>query len=238
MRQAILLLRYRTIEPKSKTTKYVSYARISKAVSQPYNIVQHLCRQALKKKRRKANKNDRKLEQQQIDFLLSKDTLNLWAGKILAERCMLFHRKFPHKRIAVTSLRRLYLTNGVKRKIVRQEKLRPSHIRDNLEESKCKKLAEINAAVAEGRKILWLDELNFTKRTLQSREWSAKNSNLAIDQEQVYQGYKSVIVTVSRESGLEHYDIYDSAITQEEFADHLQILRKKNGKVPLALFMD
>ena len=96
---------------------------------------------------------------------------------------MLFHRKFPHKRIAVTSLRRLYLTHGIKRKIVRQEKLRPSHIRDNLEESKRKKLAEINAAIAEGRKMLWLDELNFTKRTLQSKEWSSKNTNLSVDQE-------------------------------------------------------
>ena len=73
---------------------------------------------------------------------------------------------------------------------------------------------------------------------MQSREWSAKNSNLAIDQEQVYQGYRSVIVTVSRESGLEHFSIYDQAITTEEFKDHLKRLRKKNGKVPLALFMD
>ena len=177
------MLRFRTTEPKARTAKYTSYARISKAVSQPYNVVQHLCRQALKKKRRKANKNDRKLEQPQLDFLLSKDTLNLWAGRTLAERCMLFHRKFPHKRIAVTSLRRLYLTHGIKRKIVRQEKLRPSHIRDNLEESKRKKLAEINAAIAEGRKMLWLDELNFTKRTLQSKEWSSKNTNLSVDQE-------------------------------------------------------
>ena len=138
----------------------------------------------------------------------------------------------------MTSLRRLYLAHGIKRKIVRQEKLRPSHIRDNLTESKRKKLDEINAAVAAGRKILWLDELNFTKRTLQSKEWSPKHSNLSVDQEQVYQGYKSVIVTVSRESGLEHYDVYDQAITQDEFADHLKTLRKKNGRVPLALFMD
>ena len=47
-----------------------------------------------------------------------------------------------------------------------------------------------------------------------------------------------MIVTISRESGLEHYDIYDEAITQVEFADHLKTLRKKNGNVKLALFMD
>ena len=36
---AILLLRFRTTEPKTKTAKFMSYAHISKAVSQPYNVV-------------------------------------------------------------------------------------------------------------------------------------------------------------------------------------------------------
>ena len=133
VRRAVLLLRYRTTEPRAGAAKYMSYARMSSVVGQPYNTVQHLCREALKTKRRKSVSSDRKLEQPQIDFILSRDTLNLWAGRTLKERCMLFHRKFPHKRIAVTSLRRLYLQSGVRRKLVRQEKLRPSHVLENLE---------------------------------------------------------------------------------------------------------
>ena len=39
VRQAVLLLRFRTTEPKTRTTKHLSYARISKAVSQPYNVI-------------------------------------------------------------------------------------------------------------------------------------------------------------------------------------------------------
>ena len=39
VRQAVLLLRFRTTEPKAKTAKYMSYARISKAVGQPYNVI-------------------------------------------------------------------------------------------------------------------------------------------------------------------------------------------------------
>ena len=61
----------------------------------------------------------RQLEQKHIEFLISTETLNLWAGKTLAERVLLFHRKFANKNIAVTSLRRLYLKNRVKRKVVR-----------------------------------------------------------------------------------------------------------------------
>ena len=61
----------------------------------------------------------KKLEQEHIDFLTNKDTLQLWAGKTLKQRTVLFHRMFPNKRIAMNSLRRLYLKHGIKRKKVR-----------------------------------------------------------------------------------------------------------------------
>lgn len=43
----------------------------------------------------------------------------------MKNRCKLFHRKFPNKRIAVTSLRRLYLKNKIRRKKVKQMKYMP-----------------------------------------------------------------------------------------------------------------
>ena len=62
---------------------------------------------------------NRKLEQEHVDFLLSEDTLKKWAGFTMKERVILFHRRFMNKKIAITSLRRLYLNNKVKRKKVR-----------------------------------------------------------------------------------------------------------------------
>ena len=47
-----------------------------------------------------------------------------------------------------------------------------------------------------------------------------------------------MIVTVSSESGIERYDIYDQAITAAEFIKHLEKLRKINGDTSLAIFMD
>ena len=37
----------------------------------------------------------------------------------MKERAKLFHRKFPNKTIAVTTLRKFYLSNKIKRKKVR-----------------------------------------------------------------------------------------------------------------------
>ena len=44
---------------------------------------------------------------------------------IMKDRCKYFHRKFPNKRIAVTSLRRLYQKYKIRRKKVKQMKFMP-----------------------------------------------------------------------------------------------------------------
>ena len=44
------------------------------------------------------------------------------AGFPLKQRAVMFHRMFTDKRIAVTSLRKLYLKNKITQKKVRQEK--------------------------------------------------------------------------------------------------------------------
>ena len=59
-----------------------------------------------------------------------------------------------------------------------------------------------------------------------------------MDQRSIYTGYKSVIVTVSADGGLERFDIHDQAITATEFILHLEKLRKSNGDTGLAIFMD
>ena len=113
-------MRFRTEFPKPKCPVYATYATISRTLDLEYNTVQHLCRYAFKFfKNRKKIDPSRKLDQVHIDFLTSPETLKIWAGFPLKERSKLFHRKFPNKRIAVTSLRRLYSTHRIKRKVVR-----------------------------------------------------------------------------------------------------------------------
>ena len=72
--------------------------------------MQHICRQSLKHKGPiKPEKRVRQLDQEHVAFLTDARNLEAWSGKTLKERTVLFHRRFPDKRIAVTSLRRLYL---------------------------------------------------------------------------------------------------------------------------------
>ncbi len=201
--------------------------------------MQHICRQALKPSRIcTPDKQVRQLDEEHIDFLTNLRTLEEWAGRTMKERTVLFHRRFPDKRIAVTSLRRLYLRHGIRRKKVRLEKAMTLRVRQNFVQNCQALLASMEQAAREGRILVFLDEILFTKRALKLREWSARNSNLSVDQEEVYVGYRSVIATMTAERGMGLCLIYMTAVDADDFVAFLRKLRAKLGRRPIALFMD
>ena len=100
------------------------------------------------------------------------------------------------------------------------------------------KLRELDAATNDNRKIVYLDELNFTKKSIALREWSTRNSNLCVAQNDIYVGYRSVIASMTEERGFCFLRVKAEAINGDDFADYLKGLRRKHPKRRLALFMD
>lgn len=84
--------------------------------------MEHICRYAESNAglRKKRISKLRVLDHEHIAFLTDQNTLKEWAGKTGRERCVLFHRRFPNKRLALTTLRRIYAKHKIKRKKVRQ----------------------------------------------------------------------------------------------------------------------
>ena len=156
----------------------------------------------------------------------------------MKNRCKLFHRKFPNKRIAVTSLRRLYLKNKIRRKKVKQMKYMPEAQMKTFQERCVTVYAQLRQVQYQQRSILYLDEICFTKLSFQGKDWSGKNTNLAVDQRDIYTGYHVVIAAISEEKGVDQIMIYSAAIKANDFIEYLQRLRKRHGKTPLALFCD
>ena len=93
-------------------------------------------------------------------------------------------------------------------------------------------------AEREDRILVFADETLFTKRAIKQREWSAKNTNLAADQEDIYVGYRSALASMTAEKGICLVHIYEHPVKEPEFCAHLSKLRTKAGKRPIALFMD
>ena len=115
----------------------------------------------------------------------------------------------------MTTLRKLYLRNGIKRKKVRQEKYKPEHVLTTFNYRRRECITALDRAAAENRKLIFLDEICFTKRSFQSRDWSIKGDCQHVDQNNIFTGYRSVIASVSRERGLEYIRIYRTAIKAE-----------------------
>ena len=223
LRTAVLLIRYRSTTPSSKSTKYVSYKRIASVLNLTENEVQHICRKALMPTRKlSVDMKVRMLDQEHYEFLLNPRILERWAGLTMKQRTIMFHRQFTDKRIAVTSLRRLYLKNGVRSKKVRQEKVMPEQTRQNFVQKSRSLVEDIEQAKREGRLIVYIDEILFSKRSIKLREWAKKNSNLTVNQEDVYVGFRSVIASMTEEHGIGLIKIHEQACTGEDFRDYLK----------------
>lgn len=97
---------------------------------------------------------------------------------------------------------------------------------------------ELRRAKEQGLRLVWLDEINFTKRSVNLQEYSGRNTNLTIDQRDIFVGYRSVIASMSYDSGVGLVEIHGEAIDAEDFLVYLKKLRARNGKQAIALFMD
>ena len=120
-KDAVLLLRFHTTKPKRNPVRFATYQFISEFTRLPYSQVEHICRyaEATAGLRKKRKSKLRVYDEEHIAFLTDQKTLELWAGKTGKERCVLFHRRFPNKRLALTTLRRIYAKHMIKRKKVR-----------------------------------------------------------------------------------------------------------------------
>ena len=86
--------------------------------------------------------------------------------------------------------------------------------------------------------IVYLDEVAFTKRTITTRCWSGRNTQLKVDQNNLYSEYRSVIATVSSEVGTVLIDIKDFVNNNELMLLFVQKLSRKMNRRPFVLYMD
>ena len=64
-----------------------------------------------------------KFTKEQVEFLTLDLTLKRWAGKSMAERTMLFKRRYPYAHITMYKLRKLYREQRIKKKSIRISKI-------------------------------------------------------------------------------------------------------------------
>jgi len=120
IKEAVLLLRFHKKKPVSTDAKFMTLAKIATMLEISYHQVRYICRRYDLQKKRKPKSRDsaRVIEAEQAAYLQDAATLRAWAGRSLAERAVLYHRRFPHKLISAMELCRFYKRNKITRKAV------------------------------------------------------------------------------------------------------------------------
>ena len=85
---------------------------------------------------------------------------------------------------------------------------------------------------------MYLDETCFTRRTVASSEWSLPKQNVRVDAAHLNEPTLAVLAAVSREEGLEHYQVYERSVNIPKYKGWLDQLRQKTGDDKICLFQD
>ena len=92
--------------------------------------------------------------------------------------------------------------------------------------------------LASGREILFQDETWFTTKTLLRSTYAPQRENLTFDDKLLQQPKLQVCAVVSARKGLEHWELYETALNQELFLGFLRNLKSKTKRRKVALYMD
>ena len=96
----------------------------------------------------------------------------------------------------------------------------------------------MKSAIARKLKIIWVDEIMFTKTTNLSHEWSKRTKNVHVPCEAMGTRYTAVIAAISEGCGFEYIELHDRAIDENLFSAFLYNLHAINKKNKIVVVMD
>ena len=96
----------------------------------------------------------------------------------------------------------------------------------------------LTKAKNDGYRIIYIDETMVTRKTVVDAEWSRPKENMSVDVAKLEEPTLALLCGISKEKGLEHYQIYDNSVNVDKFMEYLQELRTANPEDKITLFMD
>ena len=88
------------------------------------------------------------------------------------------------------------------------------------------------------RRIIYIDETLFTRSTIPKAEWTKPKENMSANVKLLSEPCLCLLAGISKERGLEHYQIYERSVNIVRFKDYLTNLRQANGDDAICIYMD
>ena len=89
-----------------------------------------------------------------------------------------------------------------------------------------------------GYRIIYIDETMFTRKTVPETEWTNKKENIAVDVDRLNEPTLALLCGISKEKGLEHFQVLEQSVNIEKFIDYLKQIKEANKDDKICLFMD
>ena len=84
----------------------------------------------------------------------------------------------------------------------------------------------------------YIDETMVTRTTVPKAEWTRSKENMTVDQANLNEPTLALLAGISKDSGLEHYQIFEKSVNDDKFKVYLQGVRAANPEKRICLFMD
>ena len=126
----------------------------------------------------------------------------------MQERAVLYHRRFPHKKISAMSLCRFYKRQGIKRKKVTRFKSATPEKKAEYRQWQIESWTVLSKAFDAKERVVYVDECVFTKASIPTLDYAAKYSNQTVDEKDFYSRYLAVVAAISADRGVDAIMIF------------------------------
>ena len=178
----------------------------------------------------------------ELEFLLDPDTHRDWAHFSLAQRCVMFHRRFPDRWLQPWDLSKIMREAGMRKKRVSVTRA-PAKFTQRLEKFDREIVAlceRVEGIIAKGGHLVFADEAIFAARGFQMKAWSLPNETIHVSDRSGNQPCQAVCAAVCACHGLLTYEVEDYSFDAAKFTGFLRSLRAAQGvgDERLYLFLD
>lgn len=118
--------------------------------------------------------------------MISPETLQAWGSKTLAERAVLFHRRFGEVKVSPYTIRNVYRQHNIKRKCLKYVKTLRYQNADKLAAHTHETLMKVQKARDAGRRVIFTDEAMFTSSSLGDRAYAPPRDNITLSEKLLY----------------------------------------------------
>jgi len=88
------------------------------------------------------------------------------------------------------------------------------------------------------QRVVYVDEVVFTKSTIPRVEYAVKGTNQTVDEKDYYYRYFAVVAAISADRGVDAIMVFDRAVTKDTFIAFLNKLRAQTPKQTINVFLD